>query len=109
MLYIARGILRDQSLAEDAVSDAFVRIINNLHKINMDDCYKTKGFVVVIVRNVSLNILKQQAREKTIPLEDYIDYADCGALSSICSPPGRPARKLPAIASLTGRTPIFFT
>jgi RNA polymerase sigma-70 factor (ECF subfamily) len=87
MLYIARGILKDQSLSEDAVSEAFVRIIGNLHKINMDDCYRTKGFVVVIVRNVSLNILKKQTREKAVPLEEYIEYSngDVPVLDNITS------------------------
>ena len=34
MLYIARSILHDHYLAEDAVVEAFIRIINNLNKIN---------------------------------------------------------------------------
>lgn len=79
MLYITRGILGDASLAEDAVSEAFVRIIDNLDKINLEDCYKTKGFVVIIARNTALNILKQQNRHKTVPFEDYIDYSDSEA------------------------------
>lgn len=76
MLYIARGILGDISLAEDAVSEAFIRIIDNLEKIDMNDCYKTKGFVVIIARHTALNILKQQKRDTTIPFEDFIDYSD---------------------------------
>lgn len=78
MLYVAKGILKDLCLAEDAVSEAFVRIINNLDKIDLDDCYKAKGFVVVIVRNTALNMLKRRQREKTVPLEDYIDCSHHG-------------------------------
>lgn len=76
MLYITRSILGDPNLAEDAVSEAFVRIIDNLEKINMSDCYKTRGFVVIIARHTALNMLKQQKRDKTIPFEDYVDYSD---------------------------------
>ncbi len=76
MLYIARGILGDAGLAEDAVSEAFIRIIENLNKIDMNDCYKTKGFVVIIARHTALNMLRQQKRDKTVPFEDYSDYSD---------------------------------
>lgn len=77
MLYIARGILDDAGLAEDAVSEAFIKIIDNLEKINLNDCYKTKGFVVVIARHTALNMLKRQKRDRTIQFEDYVDYAGC--------------------------------
>jgi RNA polymerase sigma-70 factor (ECF subfamily) len=75
MLYVAKSILHDTHLAEDAVSEAFIRIIKNLHKINEVDCYQTKGFVVIIVRNISVDILRHRNRNKTILLEDYDDYA----------------------------------
>jgi RNA polymerase sigma-70 factor (ECF subfamily) len=71
MLYIAEGILHDKAQAEDAVSEAFVRIIYNLDKIDMNDCYKTKGFVVIVTRNTSYDILKKQSR--FIPIEKLPD------------------------------------
>jgi RNA polymerase sigma-70 factor (ECF subfamily) len=73
MLYIADGILHDIHLAEDAVSEAFIKIIKNLEKINPADCYRTRGFVVIIVRNVALDMLKSRKRSRTIPIEDYSD------------------------------------
>ena len=33
MFYIAKGILHDEHLAEDAVLQTFIRIINNIDKI----------------------------------------------------------------------------
>ncbi|NLT14103.1 MAG: sigma-70 family RNA polymerase sigma factor [Clostridiales bacterium] len=77
MLSVARGILGDTGLSEDAVSEAFIKILENLDKIDLNDCYKTRGFVVVIVRNTAFNILKKQKRDKTVPIEDYIDYSEC--------------------------------
>ena len=73
MLYIADSILHDIHLAEDAVSEAFIKIINNLEKININDCYRTRGFVVVIVRNVAFDILRKRKRNKITPIDDYDD------------------------------------
>ncbi|NLA86428.1 MAG: sigma-70 family RNA polymerase sigma factor [Clostridiales bacterium] len=75
MLSVTRGILGDTGLAEDAVSEAFVRIIKNLEKIDMNDCYKTRGFVVIIARHTALNMLKVQKRGSIVPFEDDTDYS----------------------------------
>ncbi len=75
MIYIAKSILHDTHLAEDAVSEAFIRIINNLEKIDTFDCYKTRGFVVIIIRHVAIDMLRRQNRNQTVPLKDNIDYS----------------------------------
>ena len=62
MLYIAKQILSDHALAEDAVSESIEKLIRNIHKVGDVSCYKTKSFVVIIVRNTALNILKKQGR-----------------------------------------------
>ena len=59
-LYVSKAILKNNESAEDAVSEAFVRIIKNLDKINEDDRYKTRAFLVIIVRNVSIDILNKK-------------------------------------------------
>ncbi len=74
MLYIAKNILHEIHLAEDAVSEAFIKIIDNLEKIDTVDCYRTRGFVVIIVRNVAIDMLRKQKDNYTIPLENYDDY-----------------------------------
>lgn len=74
MLYIANSILHDNHLAEDAVSEAFVRIIDNLDKIDEVNSYRTRGFVVIIVRNISLNILKKQKRIEL--QDDFTNYSE---------------------------------
>lgn len=77
MLYVANSILKENHLAEDAVSEAFIKIIDNLEKINEIDCYRTRGFVVIIVRNTALDMLRKQKKEQTIPLEENENYQDC--------------------------------
>ena len=37
MMYTALSVLKNEILAQEAVNDAFFRIINNLHKIEMDE------------------------------------------------------------------------
>ena len=77
MLYVANGILKDHSSAEDAVSDAFIKIIKNLNKIGNVECHKTRNFVVTIVRNSAIDIYNKKDR-------DNVTY-DADALEDIPS------------------------
>lgn len=61
MHWVANSILHDYSLAEDAVHEAFLRIIKNFHKIHDISCPETKNFVVIIVRNISINMLDKKS------------------------------------------------
>ena len=62
LLYKANGILNDYSLAEDAVSEAFIRVYKNLHKIGDPDSGQTISFLCVIVKNTAINILNQNKK-----------------------------------------------
>ena len=70
MHHVAMGILHDYHLAEDATHEAFLRIAKNMRKIEEVNVPTTKVFVVIIVRNVSLTMLKKHNME--IP-EDNIE------------------------------------
>lgn len=74
MLHKAHAILRDPMLAEDAVSEAFIRIYKNLDKIDDPASPRTTAFVMTIVKNAALTLLKQN-RAYAEPPEDY-DTAD---------------------------------
>jgi len=76
MLYIANSILHDNLMAEDAVSEAMLRIIDHIDKINEIDCYQTRGFVVIIVRNISYDMIRKKKRNKEESIEDYLDYSE---------------------------------
>lgn len=58
MFQIAFRILNDASLAEDAVHQSFIKVIQNIHKIDETDVVKTRNFLAIICRNMALNILK---------------------------------------------------
>ncbi len=76
MLHIAISILHKTHLAEDAVSEAFVRIINHLEKIEEPDCDRTRGFVVIIVRNIAYDVLRQNKNHSESELLENVDYTD---------------------------------
>jgi RNA polymerase sigma-70 factor (ECF subfamily) len=73
----AWGILRDYMLAEDAVSEAYIRIYRNLHKIEGVDSPRSIAFMVTIARNCALTILRKNSRETVEEaLEDTADSYD---------------------------------
>ncbi len=73
MKFIALKILKQEDLAEDAVQDAFIRLIENLHRI--EDVYSndTKAFIYILIRNVAINRLKQERRRTVENIEDYVN------------------------------------
>ena len=73
MFYIANNILKDADLAEDAVHQAFLRIINHLGKIDEINCRKTKGFIVTIIEHVSIDIYRKRKRENALSINE-IEY-----------------------------------
>lgn len=56
MFYVANNILHDKFLAEDAVHQSFIKIYKSLHKIDEDDCRKTRNYLVIICKHVSIDI-----------------------------------------------------
>lgn len=79
LLYIAMEMLHDQIIAEDAVHEAFVKIIKNIGKINLDKPKETKRYIVVIIERTCLDILRKQKRQVEISLDAlnvYGEFAD---------------------------------
>ena len=63
MMKKAAEILRDHMLAEDAVSEAFLRVSRNMHKIDEVESKRTAAFVVTIVRNCARTMLNKRKHE----------------------------------------------
>lgn len=72
MYRTAFGILRNRHNAEDVVHDAFMRIIKNFSKFYFDFDMKTEALVVIIVRNLSYNLLKKEKIRASEDLTEYI-------------------------------------
>ena len=74
MFYAANRILKDHHLSEDAVHQAFLRIIDNLNKIDENDCHKTRAFLVVVVEHISIDIYRKRKREDMISYDELELY-----------------------------------
>jgi len=61
LYYKAWEILRDPMEAEDAVSEAFIRVYRNLEKIDDPDSPRTAAFLGTIARNVALTMVKKRS------------------------------------------------
>ena len=68
MYKIAYEILGNKQQAEDAVHESFVRIIKNLHKIDENNCPRTRNYLVIICRNVAIGMYN---KTKNIKDADY--------------------------------------
>jgi len=71
----AYSILGDYMLAEDAVSEAYLRVYKNLHKIEDVASNRSIAFLVTITKNVSLTLLAKQKGQADgyEPLEETIE------------------------------------
>ena len=70
LYWVALQILNDSSLAEDAVHDAFLRILNHLENISLEKCNKTRTFVVIIVRSIAIDMLRKKKKLAETDLEE---------------------------------------
>ncbi len=73
MKYLALKILHNEDMSEDAVSDAFVSLIENLDKIDEVDSNDTKAFVYIVTRCISLNKYNKQKRQATEDIEKFLN------------------------------------
>ena len=78
MLYKANEILKDQYLAEDAVSDAFLRIYKNMHKISDPLSNQSIAFIVTIVKNTAITLYRKvnKLKDKTVEVEYLENMSD---------------------------------
>ncbi|MCL2357336.1 MAG: sigma-70 family RNA polymerase sigma factor [Defluviitaleaceae bacterium] len=63
----AFDILKDYGLAEDAVSEAFIRVYRNFHRIDDPSAPQTISFLLTIVKNTAINIYHK--RNKVLPTD----------------------------------------
>lgn len=72
MFQVANGILKDEYLAEDAVHKSFIKIMKHLDKIKEIECPKTKGFVVIIVKNTAIDLYRKRKRENIVQIDEEV-------------------------------------
>lgn len=82
MFKTAMSVLHNSELAEDAVHDAFIRVIKNLSKFRSYSCNENVSYLVIIVKGISLNMLKRHNRTAELP-EDLPASDDIEAAAEI--------------------------
>jgi RNA polymerase sigma-70 factor (ECF subfamily) len=63
----AFSILGDKQLSEDAVQECYLRVVKNLHKINDPTCHETRSFLVIILKNAAIDIMRKRSMETFFP------------------------------------------
>ncbi len=66
MYVIAYSILNNSWQAEDAVSEAFIKVIKNLHKIKDVESEKTKKYIIRVIQNTAIDLYRRNQRESTV-------------------------------------------
>lgn len=76
MFHVAYNILHNEQDAEDAVHQAFVKIAENIKKIDDPMCPKTHSYVVTIVENKAIDQYRKLQKHKNVELIDDIQGMD---------------------------------
>jgi RNA polymerase sigma-70 factor (ECF subfamily) len=62
LYFIAYDVLKDHHEAEDVVQSAIIKICDHLQRIEDIHCNRTKGFLVILVRNLAINVYNQKKK-----------------------------------------------
>lgn len=60
LMKVARDILNDSFLAEDAVHEAFIKIALNINKVGDMDALATKRYLITITKNAAIDIYRKR-------------------------------------------------
>ena len=70
MFRLARDILQDDDLAEDAAADAAVKLWEHYDCLEAPTGPQAKRYVAVLVEHRAIDLLRKRKRERTVPLEE---------------------------------------
>lgn len=76
MFHVAYEILHNEQDAEDAVHQAFVKIAENIKKVDTPVCPKTHGYVITIVENKAIDQYRKVQKHPNVGLIDDIQSTD---------------------------------
>lgn len=95
----AFDILRDHALAEDAVSEAYIRAYRHLDKIQDPDSNQTAAYLVTIAKNVSITLYHKERRSFSVDIDEY-QGADDFNLEELITSQDEAARVMTLVDSL---------
>lgn len=81
--YVAKDILKDKDLAEDAVQEAYLTLTRHMDQVEEVDSPRTKRFLVTITKSRAIDILRRERRMDVTEYEDALgDVTDGDALDA---------------------------
>ena len=78
------NIVKSEEAAEDVVSTAFIKIMDNIEKISDLPCPQMTAFCVTIVKNASIDVLRQLQQSVHIDYWDNISDEDTDDIADEC-------------------------
>ena len=72
MYYRAYGILHNIHDAEDVVQGAFVKILENIDKLDQPISNRTRSFVLIVAENKAIDLYRKKKKYSEVELEDDI-------------------------------------
>ena len=72
MWYVAKDILKDKDLAEDAVQEAFLALTKHLDQVEEVDSPRTKRFLVTIAKSRAIDLLRREKRAEFTEYEEAL-------------------------------------
>ena len=76
MYWIAYSILNDVSDAEDAVQDAFVRLVRLVHKLEDPSSDRTKRFVIRTIQSTAIDIYRKNKKDRENRADQDVESVD---------------------------------
>jgi len=73
LYYTANSILNDAYEAEDVVHTAIIKFSDYIEKNFDPKCHKTRALLVIIVRNLSINIYNQRQSRDLVDIDEMED------------------------------------
>lgn len=65
LYHIAMAILHRHEQAEDAVSEAFCKVMRHIHKLGAPDSPETKNYMISVLRSEAINQYRRNTRQNT--------------------------------------------
>lgn len=72
----AYSLLHDEQAAEDALSEAFLRLAKCFQKVHNLSSHKLRAYFVIIVKNVCIDMLRKSGDINEISFDDELRYPD---------------------------------
>lgn len=70
MFYVAKLVLKGDSMAEDAVQEAAIRLFRNIGKVDEQAESLTRGYLAAITRHVAFDMLKKYQKVELLSEEE---------------------------------------